>query len=168
MSNQLNARTAHARLRQALATLREAECNAVTLFAEILRRARFDALVEKLMKRHHRSKDEIVLMTMETLLVAGEKSTRGAKSTRVDSGAPYQVVVHQCETCKSGTAGPERRTLSAAELERVNCDAMILEPGKRNRSGIEAQGCTIARWPSLPCPGLRLHALFRSTPSEGA
>ena len=38
MSIQLDAQTAHGRLRRALATLREAECSAVTLFAEIMRR----------------------------------------------------------------------------------------------------------------------------------
>ncbi len=44
MSNHLDARTAHGRLRQALVALREAECNAVTLFAEILKRRLFREL----------------------------------------------------------------------------------------------------------------------------
>ncbi len=44
MSKQLDAKTAHAHLRQALALLRETECNAVTLFAEIMRRCLFREL----------------------------------------------------------------------------------------------------------------------------
>ena len=44
MSKQLDAHSAHDRLRKALSTLREAECNAVTLFAEIMERRLFREL----------------------------------------------------------------------------------------------------------------------------
>jgi 5-methylcytosine-specific restriction endonuclease McrA len=107
-----------------------APVQSLSLRLEPMQRARFDSLVEALMKRHHRSREEIVLMAMEAMLAGGKKYTR------VDSGTPYQVIVHQCETCAASAVGPERRTLSAVERAQVECDLTVLEPGKRNRRSI--------------------------------
>jgi hypothetical protein len=68
--------------------------------------------------------------------VEREETTQGKKSSRLDSTAPYQVIVYKCETCGADTVGPERKTLSSAETAQVECDSKILEPNKRNRSSI--------------------------------
>ena len=120
-----------------------APVQSLTLRLAPMQRARFDAMVEKLMKRLHCSREQVLLVAMEALLVGGEKSTlvdesepQGKPSTRVDGSAPYQVIVHQCANCGARSVGPDRARLGAAESAQVACDAQVLEPGRRNRRSI--------------------------------
>ncbi len=107
-----------------------APVQALSLRLGPMQRARFDALVEKLMKRCGESREEIMLMAMEAMLAIDEKSTR------VDGGAPYQVHVYRCESCAKSAVGAERIALDAAESAQVACDSEVLAPGKRSRRSI--------------------------------
>ena len=100
----------------------------LTLRLSPLAKARLEAMLEKLMKKQHCSREQVLLMALESLL---------AESTRVDSGAsPYQVVVQECPACKGKTVGPERRRLSKAESAQIDCDSSVLEAGQRNKASI--------------------------------
>ncbi len=112
--------------------------SALTLRLDPMQRVRFDAMIEKLMKRFRCGREEALLMAMETTLIGGEKSAQAgsAPSTRVDRSAPYQVLVHRCESCGNSAVGPEKRPLGAAETEQVACDSQVLESGRRNRRSI--------------------------------
>ncbi len=101
----------------------------LTLRLEPMQRARFDALAEKLMKKLHCSREQVLLMALEAF--AGD----GEESTRVDA-SPYQVIVHRCESCESDSVGPDHQALSDAESKQIECDSKVLEPGKRNRQSI--------------------------------
>ena len=74
-----------------------AAVQSLTLCLSPLAKARLEAMLEKLMKKQHCSREQVLLMALESLL---------AESTRVDSGAsPYQVVVQECPACKGKTVG---------------------------------------------------------------
>jgi hypothetical protein len=137
-----------------------APVQSMTLRLAPLQRARFEAMVEKLMKRHRCGKGEVLLMALEAFLGSGERSEQdtesrqsekssrldksslreaqcpGKESHRLDSVTPYQIIVHQCEICGTGSVGPDPKPLSKAEMAQVECDARVLKPGKRNRSSI--------------------------------
>ncbi len=131
-----------------------APVQSLTLRLSPMQRARFDALVEKLMKRLHCGREEILLMAMEAMLISGAKPVSGEKaahtetlahcakparsdsSPRGDTGTPYQIVIYRCETCGQSAVGPMRQPLSMAETAQVACDCRTLEPGKRNRRSI--------------------------------
>jgi len=124
--------------------LRKAEGEAVTLFAEVLKadleappaaapaqstlrlsplgKARLEAMIEKLMKKHQCSREQVLLMALESFI---------GESTRGDSASPYQVIVQHCPACELKTLGPERRNLSAAESAQIDCDSRVLTPGRR-------------------------------------
>ncbi len=72
-----------------------------------LAEARLEAMADKLMKKHHCSREQVLLMALESLL---------GESSRVDKGgSPYQVIVQKCPACESKTVVPQRRCLSPAE-----------------------------------------------------
>ncbi len=123
-------------LRSATAPPAAAAPQSLTLRMAPMQRARFDALIEKLMKRFKCSREETVLMAMEAMLTGGNESGPHEKSTRVDGGTPYQVHVYQCETCKASAVGKERSALSAPERKQIECDSAVHEPGERNRRSI--------------------------------
>ena len=58
----------------------------------------------------------------------------GADFPRGKSDPPVQIHVHQCVSCGKVEAGG--RELGRADAERVQCDAAIAEPGKRNTTTI--------------------------------
>jgi hypothetical protein len=99
----------------------------LTLRLSPLAKARFEAMCEKLMKKHHCSREHVLLMALESLL---------GESTRVDGGSPYQVLVQQCPECESKTVGSEVHKLSSAESAQIDCDSQLLVPGKRNKTSI--------------------------------
>ncbi len=99
----------------------------VSLRMEPMTKARFEAMVEKLMKKHHCDREQVLMMALESLT---HESPRG------DGASPYQVIVQHCPDCGSKTVGPERHALSATESARIDCDSKMLEPGKRNRQSI--------------------------------
>jgi ribosomal protein L44E len=146
-----------------------------------LQRARCEALFEKARKQRRDladcSRAELLLAALEELVagpvvdpaVAATDSSEfdGAdhpECTRVHSTTPYQVIIYKCDECGKvtvPTAGGERR-LSRTEAEAVECDARVLEPGKRNRSTIPpaVRRAVLARDGHLCLvPGCR-HVLF--------
>ncbi|MBC8365946.1 HNH endonuclease [bacterium] len=105
-----------------------ATAQSLTLRLSPLAKARLEAMLEKLMKKHHCDRVRVLLMALESLL---------AESTRVDSsGSPYQVIVHKCPSCETKSTGQQRRGLSAAESAQIDCDSSLLEAGQRNKTSI--------------------------------
>ena len=96
----------------------------VTFRLEAMSKARLEAMIEKLMKLHHCSREQVLMMALESF--SGSESPRG--------DTPYQVIVHCCEECGKTQVGETE--LSRAESERIACDSRVLEPGKRNRAVI--------------------------------
>ncbi len=59
-----------------------------------------------------------------------------SQCTRVHSAPPYQIVIYRCKLCggvEVHTHAGDKR-LSSHTLAAVECDAQVLEPGKRNRA----------------------------------
>jgi hypothetical protein len=105
-----------------------APVESLTLRLSPLAKARLEAMLEKLMKKYHCNREQVLLIALESLL---------AESTRVDSGAPpYQVIVQKCPTCEAKTVGHERRHLCSAESAQIDCDSSVLAPGERNKASI--------------------------------
>ena len=124
----------------------------VSLRADALQVARFEALVEQARKRGlvpaQAGRMELVLAALEqwvaggagdddgTAFVAATGGTR-ARRRRADA-PPAQVIVHQCPDCAAATvttAGGER-PLVPAQVAALACDATVSEPGKPNRATI--------------------------------
>ena len=98
--------------------------------------ARYEALIEKLHKQGRIApgtpKEAILLHALAAWTESKAPVPRGTGATNV------QIHIQKDEA--SGTAvvqtQPGPRKLSRAELEAAECDAVITEPGKRNRSAI--------------------------------
>ena len=88
--------------------------------------ARWEALWEQVRKRGTTGDRAEVLL--EALAALGEIFPRG----KLDP--PVQIHVHQCVTCGKIEAGG--RELGRADAERVQCDAAVAEPGRRNTTTI--------------------------------
>jgi 5-methylcytosine-specific restriction endonuclease McrA len=132
-------------VRQARCQLRRRKCGGavveaipdvtITLRADSLQLARFEALVEKVRKLKRAPADadrmDLVLAGLEAL-VANEAEGP------VASAPPVQVVVHQCPDCGEAAAITSRgeQRLAPAQVEALACDARVLEPGKPNRATI--------------------------------
>ena len=99
----------------------------VTFRLETMSKAKLDAMVEKLMKLHRCSREQVLMMALEAFNGSG-----GDSSPRGDTS--YQVIVHRCEECGKTQVGDTE--LSRAESEQIACDSRTLEPGKRNRATI--------------------------------
>jgi 5-methylcytosine-specific restriction endonuclease McrA len=101
--------------------------------------ARYEALLETIRKRGNR-KDSTVrgMDRAELLLVAlndlSEKLETGSETGSVSS-PPYQAVVYTCKKCGEAEVQTDRGP-KPVSAEVVQCDAIILEPGKTNRSTI--------------------------------
>ncbi len=88
--------------------------------------ARWEALWEQVRKRGTTGDRAEILL--EALAALGETFPRGK------SDAPVQIHVHQCVSCGEVETGG--RKLSRADAERLQCDAAISEPGRRNTTTI--------------------------------
>jgi 5-methylcytosine-specific restriction endonuclease McrA len=101
--------------------------------------ARHEALFETIRKRGSR-KDSTVrgMDRAELLLVAlndlSEKLAQESE-TKAVSSPPYQVVVYTCKKCGKSEVQTDRGP-KPISTEVVQCDAVIKEPGKPNRSTI--------------------------------
>ncbi len=104
-----------------------ATAQSLTLRLSPLGKARLEAMCEKLMKKHHCSREQVLLMALESFC---------AESTRVDGASPYQVVVQQCPECESKSVGAERHRLSSAESAQIECDSQVLAAGMRKKASI--------------------------------
>lgn len=92
--------------------------------------AHYEALMAKI--GHQGNKTDLLLDMMETYLTADENAPRGA------SVPHYQIHVHECPTCAKATVHTpqDEMELTKSEAEVARCDAVIHEPGKRNKSTI--------------------------------
>ena len=95
----------------------------VTFRLETMSKAKLEAMIEKLMKLHRCSREQVLMMALEAF--------SGDESPRVDS-SPYQVIVHE----QGGEFRVGDTLLSEAEAEHVACDCRVLKPGRRNRASI--------------------------------
>ena len=96
----------------------------VTFRLETMSKAKLEAMIEKLMKLHHCSREQVLMMALEAF--SGESSPRGDSS--------YQVIVHRCEEC--GKSEVDGAQVGEAATEQIACDSRVLAPGKRNRATI--------------------------------
>lgn len=110
----------------------------ITLRADALQLARFEALVERARKAGAvpRGSDrmELVLAALEALIegpvAAGEPGRRATPAAR--------IVIHQCPGCGSAAVGTPRGELplAPAQLAAAQCDAVVQEAGRRNRATV--------------------------------
>jgi 5-methylcytosine-specific restriction endonuclease McrA len=92
--------------------------------------AHYEALMAKI--GPHENKADLLLEMMGAYLAGNESAPRGA------SVPHYQIHVHECPTCAKTTVQTIQgeKELTKTEAEVVRCDAVIHEPGKRNKSTI--------------------------------
>ncbi|MBC8426862.1 HNH endonuclease [bacterium] len=101
--------------------------------------ARHQALLETIRKRSNRKGSTVRGMDSAELLLAAlndlaEKLGQEPETKSVSS-PPYQVVVYTCKVCGKSTVQTDRGP-KPISTEVVQCDAVIQEPGKPNRSTI--------------------------------
>jgi hypothetical protein len=109
----------------------------ITLRADGLQLARFEALLEKVRKLNAAPGDadrmDTVLAGLESLVEAaqGERTGRAAAPA-------IQVIVQQCPDCAAAAVVTSRgeKRLAPAQVEALACDARVREPGKPNRATI--------------------------------
>jgi hypothetical protein len=93
--------------------------------------ARFDRLLEIIQRNGEMgSREDLILGALDLM--------SRKKSRRRDSETGSQIVIVKCPECASArvkTAGGFR-TISPAELAAAECDAVVVEPGKRARRTI--------------------------------
>ncbi len=107
----------------------------ITLRADGLQLARFEALMEKARKLKLVPADADRM----DLVLAGLEALVASAVTGPESAAPsVQIVVHQCPDCGEAAAVTSRgeQRLAPAQVEAIACDARVQEPGKPNRATI--------------------------------
>ncbi len=108
----------------------------ISLRADGVRLARFEALVEKAHKlglvQAGADRLDLVLAGLEAVIAS---ATDG--HTR-PTGPAAQIVVRQCSDCGRAAVTTSRgeRRLAPAQLEALTCDARVQRPGKPNRATI--------------------------------
>jgi hypothetical protein len=57
---------------------------------------------------------------------------------RGTAATPYQIIIYKCEVCHAAVVQTQQgpRRVGRAQLEAVECDAAVSEPGRRNRAAI--------------------------------
>jgi hypothetical protein len=123
----------------------------ITLRADSLQLARYEALVERVRKLgavpRGADRTDLVLAALEALVEDAEarrQSKAGAEPRdptprRARPTAPAaRIVIHQCPDCGHAAAATARgeRALAPAQLAAAGCDAIVQEDGKRNRATI--------------------------------
>jgi len=116
--------------------------------------ARYEALLETIRKRGNRKDSSVRGMDRAELILAAlndlaEILAQGAE-TKAPSSPPYQVVVYTCQKCGKAEVQTDRGP-KPESAEVVQCDAVIREPGKPNRSTIPPK----ARQAAMVCAGHR-------------
>jgi hypothetical protein len=108
----------------------------ISLLADGVRLARFEALVEKAHKLGlvpaGADRLDLVLAALESLVsAAGGERPQAA-------GPAAQIIVRQCPDCERAAVTTSRgeRRLAPAQLEALACDARVQRPGKPNRATI--------------------------------
>ncbi len=135
------AKAATCSLRELAVAVKEARTTTplttITLRADGLQLARFEALLEKVRKLRTLPSDAD---RMDTVLAGLEALVEAAQDNRASrAGAPHvQVVVQQCPDCAATAAVTNRgeKRLAPAQVEALACDARVREPGRPNRATI--------------------------------
>jgi len=100
--------------------------------------ARYEALMARI--GPHDNKADLLLEMMEAYLANDENAPQvGKESAPRGASVPnYQIHVHECPTCAKTTVQTNlgEKELTKTEAEVIRCDAVIHEPGKRNKSTI--------------------------------
>jgi hypothetical protein len=106
----------------------------ITLRADAIQLARFEALLEKAHKLGlvpaGADRLDAVLAGLEALVTAASPSTA--------TGPAAQIVIHQCPDCHEAAAITQRGELplAPAQVDVLACDAHIQRPGQANRATI--------------------------------
>jgi 5-methylcytosine-specific restriction endonuclease McrA len=107
--------------------------SSITLRADALQLARFEALLEKAHKLGlvpaGADRLDAVLAGLEALITAASPATQGPAT---------QIIVHQCPDCGQAAAVTNRGELplAPAQVDALACDAHIRRPGQANRATI--------------------------------
>ncbi len=106
----------------------------ITLRADGLQLARFEALLEKARKQRGLAAGagalEVVLAALESLVAGAAEAPA--------QGPGVQVVVQQCPTCEAAAVATNRgeKRLAPAQVAALACDARVQRKGERNRATI--------------------------------
>jgi hypothetical protein len=109
----------------------------ISLRADGVRLARFEALVEQAHKRSlvpaGADRLDLVLAALESLV-----SASGGERPHA-AGPAAQIIIHQCPDCERATVTTSRgeKPVAPAQLEALACDAHVHRPGKPNRATIK-------------------------------
>jgi hypothetical protein len=112
----------------------------ISLRADGLQLARFEALVEKARKLGTVPRDadrmDLVLAALETMVAGGAAQAAGPATQA--AGPAAQVIVHQCPDCAAAHVVTNRgeQPLAPAQVEAIACDSRSRRPGRPNRATI--------------------------------
>ncbi len=122
--------------RPSLSTPTVASQHRVTLEMTTEQLARFDALWEKL---HKKGAIPAGSPQVESILEGLAALVDSVDPQGADSASPVQIHIHHCPACEKTEVTTSRGpvALSAQELERLSCDAQLVEFGQRNRATIK-------------------------------
>lgn len=115
----------------------------ITLRADALQLARFESLVERARKTgavpRGTDRMDLVLAALEALVESDDDEPPTGPGRRPRPAAPAaRIVIHECPDCRRATAATGRgeRPLAPPQLAAAKCDAILQEPGKRNRATV--------------------------------
>ncbi|MBK8164536.1 MAG: HNH endonuclease [bacterium] len=128
----------------------------ITLRADSLQLARYEALVERVRKLgavpRGADRMELVLAALAALVEDAEARRQAKTMTRAGAAGPAdpaprrarpaapaaRIVIQQCPECGHAAAATARgeRALAPAQLAAARCDAIVHKGGKRNRATI--------------------------------
>lgn len=115
----------------------------ITLRADPVQLARFESLVERARKAgavpRGTDRMDLVLAALEALVKSDDDEPAADPRRRPRPCAPAaRIVIHECPDCGRAAAATGRgeRPLAPAQLAAARCDAVLQEPGKRNRATI--------------------------------
>jgi hypothetical protein len=109
----------------------------ISLRADGVRLARFEALVEK---AHKLGLAPAGADRLDLVLAALESLVSGAGGDRLHTAGPAaQIIIHQCPDCERATVTTSRGEMrvAPAQLAAIACDACVQRPGKPNRATIK-------------------------------
>ncbi len=122
-------------------TAAEDPLTTITLRADGLQLARFEALVERARKRGlvPRTADrmDLVLAALESLVEGPAEADASPRA----KGPAARIVIHQCPDCGQAAAVTARgeRKLAPAQVAAAGCDARVEQAGKRNHATIPSK-----------------------------
>jgi 5-methylcytosine-specific restriction endonuclease McrA len=109
----------------------------ISLRADGVRLARFEALVEK---AHKLGLAPAGADRLDLMLAALESLVSGAGGDRLHTAGPAaRIIIHQCPDCERAAVTTSRgeKRLAPAQVAALACDAQVQRPGKPNRATIK-------------------------------